>query len=208
MKKIPFVLIISAFCFVLSGCMDVFQHFTVDAAGTYHNAVKITVSKSIFELAQAFGETEETADYDSLFEGSLDEGEYAEFGAAVTKINDASDVGLLIEMTLDYKDRATVDRLKNGDIDFIPQYDQKNLVIHIGQSNAALDGENEMVGAFLGAAKYRLVVSKKCIIINRAALKVNGKEIFVSFLDLQDEYLIEVPLMTFLNASDLVLYSK
>jgi hypothetical protein len=163
-------------------------------------------------MGNKLSETNEPVDYDSLFEGneSFDEGQYKEFGATIKKINTESDVGVLIEMDIDYRNAEVLEKLKTNDTSFMPRYDAKNVIIHIGEGNASvLNAENEMVAVFLSAAKYRLLISKECIAnISKVTLKLKAKETEISFLDLRDQYLIEIPLLVVLNAADIVIYSK
>ncbi|MDR2747415.1 MAG: hypothetical protein LBB77_08225 [Treponema sp.] len=49
-KAIPFFAVFGL-CFVLSGCIDIFQHITKDNNGIDKNTIKVTVSKTVFAMA-------------------------------------------------------------------------------------------------------------------------------------------------------------
>jgi hypothetical protein len=79
----------------------------------------------------------------------------------------------------------------------------------LGENSGSTDG-NAMAAAFLATGKYRLAISKKCIAnIERVTIKTNEGETDINFLDLYDEYLVEVPIpIIFMSAIDLIIYSK
>ena len=57
-----------------------------------------------------------------------------------------------------------------------------------------------MVQLFLATSKYRLLVSKACMpSISKVILKESKKSTEVSYLDLYDEYLIDIPIITLLK---------
>jgi hypothetical protein len=67
-----------------------------------------------------------------------------------------------------------------------------------------------MAAAFLAAGKYRLAISKKCVAnIERVTIKTDKEEEDISFLDLYDEYLVEIPMpIIFMSEIDLIIHSK
>ena len=59
---------------------------------------------------------------------------------------------------------------------------------------------NEMVQLFLATSKYRLLISKSCMpSISKVVLKESKKSTTINYLDLYDEYLIDIPIMLLLK---------
>jgi hypothetical protein len=212
MKKFALFSLIFVSCLVLSSCIDIFQHITKD--GNDRNTIKITVSKIIFAMANGFSGSGESIDYEKLFDESnnVDITEYNKFNAAVKTVNDTMDVGYLVDMNINYRDRNMVDEINHSNTSFIPKYNRENIVIHIDNigDNSGSSDDNAMAAAFLATGKYRLAISKKCIAnIDRVIIKNGEGEIGMSFLDLYDEYLIEIPIpIIFMSDLDIIIYSK
>jgi hypothetical protein len=202
------------FCFGLSGCIDIFQHITKDSNGIDKNTIKVTVSKTIFAMANGLSGSGESIDYEKLFNESnnIDVKEYNKFDATVETVNDTMDIGYLVDMNIDYRDRNTLNTINRSNTSFIPKYNGKNVTIHIdclGEDSASTD-DNAMAAAFLATGKYRLAISKKCIAsVGRITIKTAKGETDINFLDLYDEYLVEIPIpIIFMSAVDLIIYSK
>ena len=160
MKKYLFIIVL--ICgFLLSGCIDIYQHITKDNNGNERNTIKITLNKAIFEIGSSFGGIDDF-DFEDIFnESDFDIHEYKQFGASVTAINNDFDAGYLIDMRMDYRDRNIINQLNKEKFSFIHKYNGKNISIHIdclGESGA--DFDNAMAAAFLASGKYRLFISK------------------------------------------------
>ena len=218
MKK-PHLFLVIALCLGLSGCIDIFQYITKDTDGVDKNTIKVTISKVLLALADSFSDSTGSVDYEELFDElfadselkALDVHNYTQYGAAVKRVNDAVDVGFMIEMNLDYRDRDTVNKINRDDTSFIPKYNGKNITLHIDCiGDGASVEENEMASAFLSAGKYRLMISKKCIAaVDKVTLKTPRGETEISCLELYDGYLVEVPIsLIFISDVDVVIYSK
>jgi hypothetical protein len=216
MKKFGLWLIIFVLCLVLSGCIDVFQHITKDESGIDRNTIKVTVSKTVFAMANGFSESSDSIDYEKLFgeSNNIDVTEYNQFNATVKTVNDTMDVGYLVDMNIDYRDRNTQNKINRSNTSFIPKYNGKNIIIPIdclgGKSGSTDADANAMATAFLAAGKYRLAISKKCIAnIERVTIKTSEGETGINFLDLYDEYLVEIPIpIIFMSDIDLIIFSK
>lgn len=214
MKKFALFLLIFVLCLVLSSCIDIFQHITRDGNGNDRNTIKVTVSKTIFAMANSFSESGESIDYEKLFDESnnIDITDYNKFNATIKNVNDTMDVGYLVDMNINYRDRNMVNEINRSNTSFIPKYNGKNIVIHIDNigDNSGSSDDNAMAAAFLATGKYRLAISKKCIAnIDRVIIKNGEGETGMSFLDLYDEYLIEIPIpIIFMSDLDIIIYSK
>lgn len=213
MRKAAGLSLILVLCFISSSCIDVFQHLTKDTNGIDRNTIRVTVSKAVLEMASNFSGSG-AVDYEKFFDGNgmdeMDINEYNQFGASIRKINDSMDIGYLVEINLNYKDKDIVNITNQSNVSFIPKYSGKNIVLPLDLGNYNSFDDNAMVAAFLSTGKYRLAVNKKCISnIRKVTIKVKSKETEIGFLDLYDEYLIEVPLPVIMaSAIELRIYSK
>lgn len=145
-----------------------------------------------------------SVNYDELFTefNASDMKEYEQFGAKIIKINDQVNVGYLIDMNLNYKNKDILKAINAEDIDFIPKYTKKKMTIYVGslQDDDSSQTDNEMAQLFLATSKYRLLISKSCMpSISKVILKTSKKSTEVSYLDLYDEYLIEIPITRLLK---------
>ena len=198
MKKITLLLCIGLYCLSLTGCVDIVQHITRKTNGTEQNTISIMVTKAVIELFASM-QGNRTVNYDELFTefNTSDMKEYEQFGAKITKINDQTNVGYLIDMNIDYKDKDVLKAINAENIDFIPKYAKKKMTIYIGsmQDKSALQTQNEVLQLFLASSKYRLLISKTCMpSISKVLLKMSKQSVEVSYLDLYDEYLIDIPI--------------
>ena len=213
MRKAVGLSAVFVLCFILSSCIDVFQHLTKDTNGIDRNTIRVTVSKAILEMANNFSGSG-AVDYEKFFdENDLDDMDingYNQFGATIRRINDSMDIGYLVEISLDYKDKDIVNITNQSNVSFIPKYNGKNIVLRLDLENYDSFDNNAMAAAFLSTGKYRLAVNKKCISnIRKVTIKAKSKETEIGFLDLYDEYLIEVPLPVIMtSAVELRIYSK
>lgn len=209
MKKLLLCFFTVLFCMSLMGCIDVVQHITRKSDGTDQNTVCITASKIALEAAARM--SNEHINYDELFEeykfSETDLTEYKQFSAKFTKINDAVNMGFLIDMNIDYKDKDVLKTINIGDIDFIPKYGKNMMSIYLGSlhDNSILDDEMNL---FLAGNKYRLLISKSCMpTVGRVFVKMAHHSMEMTYLDLCDEYLIEIPIsFLFQDAVTIELY--
>lgn len=203
MKKIALLICIGSCCLSLTGCIDIVQHITRKSDGTEQNTISITVAKAMIEMASAM-QGEPSVNYDALFNefNTSDMDEYEQFGAKITKINDQVNAGYLIDMNLNYKDKNTLKAINVQDIDFIPKYEKKKMTIYVGslQDDDSSKSDNEMAQLFLATSKYRLLVSKSCLpSISKVLLKEAKNSTEISWFDLYDEYMIDIPMAMLLK---------
>ena len=203
MKKIGLGICIGLCCLSLTGCIDIVQHITRKSDGTDQNTISLTIAKAMLEMAASM-QGNSSVNYDELFTefNASDMKEYEQFGAKITKINDQVNVGYLIDMNINYKDKDILKAINAEDIDFIPKYTKKKMTIYAGslQDDDSSQTGNEMAQLFLATSKYRLLISKSCMpSISKVILKESKKSTEISYLDLYDEYLIEIPIMRLLK---------
>ncbi|MCL2042804.1 MAG: hypothetical protein FWG89_01555 [Treponema sp.] len=213
-KQSAFLVIIFIQSLFISGCFDIYHNITKDNNGFERNSIKVTLSKILLEMAYSF-DNSGSIDYDDIFDdifgdSEIDFDDYNEFGASISNINNEFDIGLLISMSLNYRDRDVSNAINRGSHSFIHKYDGKNITIHIDMAGSSgVTEDNAMAAMFLAASKYRLSISKKCVAdIIKVTLKNDEDETEIGFTDLPDGYLIEIPMsILFLSAIDIVIYS-
>lgn len=202
MKKLALCVCIGLCCLSLTGCLDIVQHVTRKSDGTDQNTISITVTKAVIEMVAAM-RGDSSINYDDLFNNfkASDMDEYGQFGAKVTKINDQANAGYLIDMNINYKDKETLKAINAKDVDFIPKYEKKKMTIYVGSlQDDDSQNDNEMAQLFLATSKYRLLISKSCMpSISKVVLKESKKSTTINYLDLYDEYLIDIPIMLLLK---------
>ena len=207
-KHITLIALILIQGVLLTSCFDIYQAITKDSNGNERNIIKVTLNKAILEMGNSMGGGSST-DYDKIFDGSdIDVNSYGQFGAKITKINNESDVGLLVDMSFNYRDPSVINRINQGKVSFIHKYNGKNITIHVDSMGESSE-DNQMAAAFLAAGKYRLVISKKCVAtVSKVILRSSQGETEYSFLDLVDSYLIEIPIpVLFTSPIDIVIQS-
>ncbi|AIW89824.1 hypothetical protein JO41_08510 [Treponema sp. OMZ 838] len=203
MKKITLLICIGLCCLSLTGCIDIVQHITRKSDGTEQNTISITATKAVIEMLASM-QGNPSVNYDDLFAefNTSDMEEYEQFGAKMTKINDQVNAGYLIDMNINYKDKDILKAINAEDIDLIPKYGKKKMTIYVGslQDDDYSKTDNEMLQLFLASSKYRLLISKTCMpSIKRVLLKTAKKSTEVGYLDLYDEYMIDIPIILLLT---------
>ena len=210
MKKITLLICIGLCCLSLTGCIDIVQHITRKSDGTDQNTISITVTKAVIEMLASM-QGNPSVNYDELFAefNTSDMKEYEQFGAKITKINDQVNAGYLIDMNINYKDKDILKAINAEDIDLIPKYGKKKMTIYTGslQDDDYSKTDNEMLQLFLASSKYRLLISKTCMpSIKKVLLKTAKKSTEVGYLDLYDEYMIDIPITLLLTKTTIEIY--
>ncbi|UTC50189.1 hypothetical protein [Treponema sp. OMZ 855] len=203
MKKITLLICIGLCCLSLTGCIDIVQHITRKSDGTEQNTISITATKAVIEMLASM-QGNPSVNYDDLFAefNTSDMEEYEQFGAKMIKINDQVNAGYLIDMNINYKDKDILKAINAEDIDLIPKYGKKKMTIYVGslQDDDYSKTDNEMLQLFLASSKYQLLISKTCMpSIKRVLLKTAKKSTEVGYLDLYDEYMIDIPIILLLT---------
>lgn len=203
MKKRAVWICIGLCCLSLTGCVDIVQHITRKSDGTDQNIISFTIAKTLLETVAAM-QGNDSIDYEEFFneleESDMDQ--YEQFDAKITKIDDQTNAGYLIDMNINYKDKHTLKMIAAQEVDFIPKYEKNKMTIYAGslQDDEIAQTDNEMAQMFLANSKYRLLISKLCMpTISRVLIKTSKDSMEISSLDLYDEYLIDIPLILLLK---------
>lgn len=187
---------------LLTGCLDVVQYIsgTSNEIDVYF---RFTLQKGIFELAGQMGG--EPANTDEMYEEfDLNEEEVtAELppgvDASFRSINNESEFGFELEYTAA---RSAIDALDEGEADFVPRITPQGISIPLGEGN---EGESdEFADAFLGSAKYRIMISKMLVSrISRARIVAGDEARPIVVTELPDIWLLEFPVSYWFNSAEL-----
>ena len=195
MKKILRGLCAALFCFCLMSCIDIVQHITRNSDGSDQNIICLAVSKDLCESASGYTGYGDSFNYEEFLAQEFDSlasamAEYHPIDVQVSPISDEVHLGYFVNMNINYKDQRVQKLLKSGELDFLPVYKKNMMSIRIGSMSDS-DFTDPML---LSLCRYRLLVSKSCMpSLRTVAVRNNIEMTPVSFFDLHDEYLIEVP---------------
>ncbi|EMB21984.1 hypothetical protein [Treponema denticola] len=203
MKKFSILVLVVILCLTCTGCIDIVQHITRLPDGSEQNTIKITVSKMIFALAAGVSSSEDK-NYEEFFNDKeikklIDSPKFNPFSAKISKINDPVDIGYLIDMNINYNDKNILKKINSQDaIDFIQKYTGEKAIINLtsfSEKSNENPNKDEAAMALLATGKYRLLISKSCIKnISKVVLKNDKEKLDYNFLDLYDQFLIEIPI--------------
>jgi hypothetical protein len=195
------VSVLLAVVVLLSGCIDVVQYISGSALDI-DVYFRLTMQKSIFEMASSFGE--QPQDLDAMFEefDLNEEDVVAELPpgveASFESINNDSEFGFELRYSAP---RAALDSLEDGEAEFVPRVSPWGIVIPLGEGNGSADSD-ELADAFLGSAKYRLMISKRLVSrVSEARILAGPVSTPITVTELPDVWLLEFP-MNLWYASD------
>jgi len=185
----------------LFGCLDVVQYVS-GTATEIDVYFRLTLQKSIFELANSMGD--EPQDLNKMFEEqfNLEEGEVLDelppgVEADFASLNTESEFGFVLTYTVP---RALIDELSDDEAAFVPRVSPWGMFIPLSAGEG--QDTDEFAQAFLGSAKYRLMISKRLVARVSAARVVSSeRSVDVSVTDLPDVWLVEFPVSLWFGAS-------
>lgn len=192
------------FALTLTSCLDIVHSVSEDEGG-YSSRFRITVSKSIFQLAESFGGEESTVpDAEMNQELGLDADQIREelpagLQSQVREINTKYDVG--IDVTV-----ASANAEADVEQQWLPMRTDEELSIPLFPSQEEVSEGTESsqeADVFLAGRKYRIILSKGILPENPVfSLQAAGRESreTVEVIELQEVYLIELPLVAWLEA--------
>jgi len=193
--RIAVLAVLASAALLLSGCIDIVQY--VSGTGSDIDVFfRLTLQKGIFEMANAFGD--QPQDLDSMFEEefNLDEDEVISelppgVSADFTSVNSDSEFGFELRYSAS---RKALDGLSDDEAAFVPRVSPQGIVIPLPEGNGSAETD-EFANAFLGSAKYRLMISKRLVSRISDARIISGPDsTSISVTDLPDVWLLEFPI--------------
>ena len=186
---------------LLSGCLDIVQYVS-GSASEIEVYFRLTLQKSVFEMANALGG--EQQDLDEIFEGfDLNEDDiFAELPPGVVANYEPVNTDFELGFELRYSaPRSALDMLPDGEAAFVPRVSPWGISIPLGEGTGSGESD-EFADAFLGSAKYRLMISKRLVSrISEARVLIGPESVSIRVTDLPDVWLLEFPLSLWLSST-------
>lgn len=187
------------------GCIDITQHITRQTDGTDRVTICVTIPKALIEKIAKIHDKPIDDEQLSDMQDEFGVSDYDRFSAKKVIVNNEASFGYLIMMNLDYTDEDTQQAVNAGTSNFIPKYEKEKITISLTSSTtdlAAGYSDNEEISVFLSMCKYRLLVEKTSMpSLSKVVLKTKEKPIKIDYLDLYDQYLIEIPIIALLGGA-------
>jgi hypothetical protein len=194
----------AASALLLAGCFDVYQHITKENNGHVSVYFTIAMSKTFLNMANGAGgaSSQPPSDPFADFQNSPMVAGAKELGSSITRIDNDTEFGVVMQSSLDLKLRAVQDAMKSPAGPLVPQISDKGITLFFpGQSSPSDKDQNS--GAILTAFKYRLSVGKSLMpTLSKVILRTGEIETVLAAVDLPDMYLIETPLSSVFSSAD------
>ena len=206
-RRLRVAALIAAVGIVLTGCVDVVQYIS-GTGSSIDVYLRFALQKSAFEMANSFAD--DPQDLDEMFaeDFELERAEVlAELPPGVTadyqQLNSDFEYGFELSYSAD---RALLSGLGDDGAAFVPRVGTRGMSIPLaeGGGNAGGGGGgqgDEFAGAFLGGAKYRVLISRRLVSrVSSATLVSAGESTAVTVTELPDVWMIEFPVSLWLMA--------
>ncbi len=192
---------IALFILASASCLDVVQ--TIETQGnTTTTQLKITFSKALIEGGAAM--SGEEPDYSDLPDFTGEDGLVQTVipggKVEVVQVNNDSDIGVLVNASYT---AGNLTSLSAEDRAFFPLVEAKRIEILLPPNDDA--GEmDEMAAMFFGSSKYRMLIQKSAGRHSISRILIDGEPADLPVLEMEDVLLIELPLLTWLAARDVL----
>lgn len=202
MRKALFLLLIVS-TLILSGCIDVYQHIKRNSNGNTDLYIQFTLSKPLMAMASSFSDDEDSFDYNQWLDKDNNLSTFSSNGFPIIeqgKIDTETDFGFFVKTSYNLSQNKNI----KGDTNFIPLQSGSKTVFYLNLKSSSegdsIKENTQIVNALLSSAKYRLTISKT-FLKNISKVYLEDDEIIrkISFVDLTDEYLIEIPMIYLLD---------
>ncbi|MFW6288758.1 MAG: hypothetical protein ACOC2Q_03160 [Spirochaetota bacterium] len=199
-RRMRVVAIVATIGLVVTGCVDVVQYIS-GSGSTIYVYLRFALQKSAFELANSF--SDDPQDLDEMFEEDfeLERAEVLEelppgVTADYRPLNSQFEYGFELSYSADRELLAGLDSKGSA---FVPRVGTRGMSIPLAEGGRSAEGGGggqgeEFAGAFLGGAKYRVLISRRLVSrVSSAKLVSAGDPIDVTVTELPDVWMIEFP---------------
>jgi hypothetical protein len=200
-------LLMAASVLLLAGCFDVYQHVTKESNGHVNVYFKIAMAKAFLTMANSSGGGTPQPPQDPFadFQNSPMVTSAKGLGSSVTRVDNDSEFGVVMQSSLDLGSKPVRDAMKTPAGPMVPQVSDSGITLFF-PSQTPQSNNDQNSGAVLAAFKYRLSVGKTLMpTLSKVVLRTGGTETVVAAVELPDMYLIEVPLSSVFSAADVQL---
>jgi len=204
-KKVIGIIVFSLMVLFLSGCFNIAQHISKDG-NDLNVFLKFVVSKSVFEMSSSLGGSKSD---DNPCEGVLEfNEEYIISGipenieARFVKVDNDLECGYEMYMSVDVKSKDYKKLKRSNAPALFPLIDDGEIYIKFPQNDEEGGGGDQMGAAFMSTAVYRLTINHNVIDeIESVTFKTADESYDISYIELSDIYIIEVPLAFWIASS-------
>jgi hypothetical protein len=187
----------------LTGCIDIVQYISGDSNDIYVYT-RVTLQKSAFEMANSF--SDEPQDLEKMFaeEFPLDEQSVREnspewLELEFEPVNTAHEYGFAMNY---HAPREEFGRIPDGEAELVPRFVRNGIVIPLSEGGATGGEQDQFTQAFLGGAKYHLMISKRLVCNVAAARLVTDEAIHeIAVTSFPDIWMLEFPVSLWLGTS-------
>ncbi len=204
-KKAIGIIVFSLMVLFLSGCFNITQHISKE--GNELNVfVKFTVSKSVFEMASSMGgnksDDNPCEDIFKYNEENIISGFPENIEARFVKADNDVECGYEMYMSVDTKSKDYKKLKRSNAPALFPLVDDEGIYIKFPQNDEESGGGDQMGAAFMSTALYRLTINRNVIDEIESVTFKNDEESYdISYIELPDIFIIEVPLAYWIASS-------
>ncbi len=207
-RRLRAAAVVAAAGIAVTGCVDVVQYIS-GSGSTIDVYLRFALQKSAFEMANSF--SDDPQDLDEMFaeDFELERSEVlGELPPGVTgdyrQLNSEFEYGFELSYSAD---RELLAALEEEGAAFVPRVGTRGMTIPLAEGGGNGGGGgggqgDEFAGAFLGGAKYRVMISRRLVSrVSSASLVSAGESVEVTVTELPDVWMIEFPVSLWLMAA-------
>ncbi len=204
-KKAIGIIAFSVMVLMLSGCFNIAQHISQDG-NDLNVFLKFVVSKSVFEMSSSMGGSKSDDNpCEGVFEFNEDfiiSGIPENIEARFVKVDNDLECGYEMYMSVDTKSKDYKKLKRSNAPALFPLVDDEGIYIKFPQSDEESGGGDQMGAAFMATALYRLTINRNVIDEIESVTFKNDEESYdISYIELPDIFIIEVPLAYWIASS-------
>ncbi|MDP8242136.1 MAG: hypothetical protein RAP70_10905 [Candidatus Celaenobacter antarcticus] len=203
-KQTVGIIVFSIMILLLTGCFNITQHISKEG-NDLNVFIKFAVSKSIFEMSSSMGgkksDDNPCEDIFKYNEESIINGFPKNIKARFVKADNDLECGYEMYMSVDVKSKDYKKLKRSNAPALFPLVGDGEIYIKFPQGEED-GGGDQMSAAFMSTALYRLTVNRNVIDEIESVTFKNADESYdISYIELPDIFIIEVPLAYWIASS-------
>jgi hypothetical protein len=203
-KRWKSLILLGMLTLLFASCFNITQHISKEG-NDLNVFVKFSVSKSIFEMANSMGGKSDENPCEDVFKFNEDQiiNTFPKnIKAEYKKVDSELECGYEMYITIDMNSKEYKKLKKDNAPAFLPIIDKKEIFIAFPQDEEEDKDDDQMAAGFMASAVYKLTLNRNVVEKIKSASFINADETFeVSFIELPDIYIIEVPLAYWISSS-------